>query len=93
MYPAYLALVVSFVLVILLHAWCVRRLAYLFNKMQASQAQHKKVRTEAISLAEEVGGLERGIDSNEISIQSLEREIKELQEKLTAGVPEEDAER
>jgi len=93
MYPAYIALVVSFVLVIVLHAWCVRRLAYLYNRMQASRTQHTKIRTEAISLAKEVGELELGVDSNEVSIQALEREIEELEEKLKAGVPEEDAER
>ena len=92
MYPAYIALVVSFVLVIVLHAWFVRRLASFYERAQASRSQYGKLRTEMLSLAEEVGELERGMDSNDITIRTLEREIEELEEKLKAGVSEEEEE-
>ena len=47
MYIAYLALVVCFVMVIVLHAWCVRRLASCYDRLQANKMQYKKLRMEA----------------------------------------------
>ena len=89
-YTAYIALVVSFTLAIVLHGWFVHRLASLYERTRTSKSQYGKHRSEMISLVEEVDELERGTVSNGIAIQNLEREREELEEKLKAGVSEEE---
>ena len=78
MYPAYIALVVCFVLVIVLHAWFVRRLSALKEQARADELEYHKLRMEMIALSESVSELDRGRDSNQVSILALEREIEEI---------------
>ena len=79
MYTAYIALVVCFVLVIILHAWFVRRLSTLRDRARAGESECRRLRMEAEEVAETVAELNRGRNSNQVSIVALEREIEGTQ--------------
>jgi len=82
MYTAYIALIVSFILVIVLHAWFVRRLTGLHDEVRERKSEYQKLHAETVELAESVGELDRGKDSNATSIQALEREIEDTKIKM-----------
>jgi|APSaa5957512622_1039677.scaffolds.fasta_scaffold32287_2 uncharacterized protein (DUF342 family) len=82
MYTAYIALIISFILVIVLHAWFVRRLTGLHEQVRECKSEYQKLHAETMELAESVGELDRGKDSNATSIQALEREIEDTKIKI-----------
>jgi len=88
MYSAYMVLVVSFVLVIVLHAWFVRRLNRARDQAHAVKDNYTRLHTEVIELAETVDELERGKGSNATTLQVLEREIEEFREKIKSFLEE-----
>ncbi len=82
MYPAYIALIVIFILVIVLQAWFVRRLSNLHDQAQGAKSEYNRLRSEMMELSETVGELSRGRDSNEITLKTLEREIEDAKVKI-----------
>ena len=88
MYSAYMVLVVSFVLVIVLHAWFVRRLTRYHERAHAVKEDSDRLHAEVAELAETVDELSRGKDSNATTLQVLEREIEEIQEKIRSFLEE-----
>ena len=88
MYSAYMVLVVSFVLVIVLHAWFVRRLNHARDQARAVKDEYTRLRQEVAELAEAVDELERGKGSNATTLQVLEREIEEIRDKIKSFLEE-----
>jgi uncharacterized protein (DUF342 family) len=82
MYTAYIALIISFILVIVLNAWFVRRLTGLHEEVRECKNEYQKLHAETVELAESVGELDRGKDSNVTSIQALEHEIEDTKLKI-----------
>ena len=92
--PLVFFLVFGFILAIVLQAWFVRRLSYLRGKTKENKDHYDRLHQEAVSLTEAVTEFDRGIDSSKISVQVLEREIEELEQKIAGfeavhGVAEE----
>ena len=88
MYSAYMVLVVSFVLVIVLHAWFVRRLNHARERAHAVKDDYNRLRKEVAEAAETVDELDRGKDSNGTTLQTLKREIEEIREKIRTFLEE-----
>jgi len=82
MYTAYIALIVSFILVIVLNAWFVRRLTALHEQGRERKSEYQKLHAEMVEMTEAVGELDRGKDSNATSIQVLKREIEDTKIKI-----------
>ena len=81
-------LVFGFVLLVLLQAWFVRRIAQLTTRHKERKDTHGKLRAQAAELGEEVASLDRAGESGATSITGLERETQELQERIDAFVAE-----
>ncbi len=79
MYPAYIALIIVFNIVILLQAWFVRRLSRLRDQAHDAKTEYHKLHSEVVELSEMVNELSRGKESNEVSQQTLKREIEDIE--------------
>ncbi|MEW6753280.1 MAG: hypothetical protein AB1505_20210 [Candidatus Latescibacterota bacterium] len=88
MYSAYMALVVTFVLVIVLHAWFVRRIARLRDQARALREDCERTRQELAELTQVVSELDHGKDSNAVSIVALDREIQDVRARIRAFLSE-----
>jgi CHASE3 domain sensor protein len=81
-YSAYMALVVGVILVIVAHAWFVRRLSRWRDRSRQVRETFQRLHAETLELAETVDELERGKESNAVSIQTLERESEEIEVRI-----------
>jgi peptidoglycan hydrolase CwlO-like protein len=75
-------LVVGVIVVIVLRAWLVRRMAFLRLQARNSRERYEHLRSQATELANDVGELDHGLRSNAASIQSLEEEIEQLKQTI-----------
>lgn len=87
-YTAYMALIVCFILVIVLHAWFVRRLTGHRDRLRAVREEHGRLHAELTEASQAVADLGRGRESNTLSIAALEREIEELQTRVRTFLTE-----
>ena len=87
-YAPQMALVASFLCVIVLHAWFTRRLIRLRDEALAERKEYERLRSDVLALSEEVVEFKRGMETNAVATKALEKEIEDWQRKIDSYVPE-----
>ena len=88
---AMVALVVALLVAIVLQAFFVRRTVALRDHATVVRIEYDKLQLQVQALAEEVGALQRGMESNTVAVRTLEAEIEELHHQIENYVPEDEA--
>lgn len=87
-YVPQMALVVSFLCVIVLHAWFTRRMVRLRDETVAEHKEYERLRSDVLEISEEVVEFKRGMETNEVATKALEKEIEDWQRKVDGYSPE-----
>lgn len=87
-YAPQMALVASFLCVIVLHAWFTRRIVRLRDEAIAEHKEYDRLRGDVLALSEEVVEFKRGMETNEVATKALEKEVEDWQRKIDGYAPE-----
>lgn len=89
-YVSLIALIVTFLLVIVLHAWFTRRMLALRERALASRSEYHKLHARVVALAEELGEMRQGIESNSAAVKTTEAAIEDMKQQIANYRPEEE---
>ncbi len=87
-YVPQMALVVSFLCVIVLHAWFTRRIVRLRDAALAAHKEYEHLHSDVLALLEEVVEFKRGMENNSAAIKALGKEIEDWKRRIDSYTPE-----